>query len=115
VRFLTIASAGRAREAWKRHAAPDFVHHNPAFPGDAESLINAMDENARANPDKVLEIQRTIAEGPLVAVHSRVRLAPGQPGAATVHIFMMEGGRIREMWDVAQPVPGDTPNRLGMF
>jgi predicted SnoaL-like aldol condensation-catalyzing enzyme len=115
VRFLTIASAGRAREAWKRHAAPDFVHHNPGFSGDAESLIKAMDDNARANPDKVLAIQRTIAEGPLVAVHSWVRLGPDQPGASTVHIFLMEGGRIREMWDVAQTVPADSPNQHGMF
>jgi predicted SnoaL-like aldol condensation-catalyzing enzyme len=115
VRFLTIASAGRAREAWKRHAAPDFVHHNPSVDGDAESLIAAMDDNARANPDKVLEIQRTVAEGPLVAIHSRVRLSPGQPGAATVHIFRIEGGRICEMWDVGQPVPVSSPNQRGMF
>jgi predicted SnoaL-like aldol condensation-catalyzing enzyme len=115
VRFLTIASAGRAREAWKRHGAPDFVHHNPSVAGDTESLIRAMDDNSVANPGKVLEIQRTIAEGPLVAIHSRVRLAPDQPGAATVHIFRIEGGRIQELWDVGQPVPADSPNEHGMF
>jgi predicted SnoaL-like aldol condensation-catalyzing enzyme len=115
VRFLTIASAGRAREAWKRHAAPDFIHHNPGVGGGAESLVEAMDANARAYPGKVLEIQRTVAEGPLVAIHSRVRLAPDQPAVATVHLFRIEGGRICEIWDIVQPEPSSSPNPHGMF
>jgi hypothetical protein len=32
---------------------PDFRHHNPYFRGDAESLMAAMEENARKNPDKL--------------------------------------------------------------
>ena len=115
VEFLRLAASGHAQEAMKRFAASDFVHHNPWFAADAGSLATAMDENARANPEKSLEVQRTITEGDLVAVHSRVRHAPGGPLAATVHIFRFADGRIAELWDVGQEEPADAPNQRGMF
>jgi predicted SnoaL-like aldol condensation-catalyzing enzyme len=113
--FLTLASAGHARDAWRRYAAPALVHHNPFVAGDPESLIAAMEDNARQHPGKEMEIQRTIAEGPLVAVHSRVRLSPDEPAVATVHILRIEADRIVELWDVAQPAPADSPNQHGHF
>jgi predicted SnoaL-like aldol condensation-catalyzing enzyme len=113
--FLRQASAGRARDAMRKYAAPRFVHHNPCFGNDADTLAAAMDENARSNPDKVMEIMRSIAEGPLVAVHSRMQLKPSDAPLAVVHIFRVDDGRISEFWDVAQPEPADSPNRAGMF
>ena len=115
VEFLELAATGRAREAWDRFGSPGFVHHNPWFPGDGESLIRAMDENARANPEKHFEIRRTISEGSLVAVHGRVHHRPGDRGAATVHIFRFEDGRMAELWDIGQEVPEHSPNQHGMF
>ncbi len=56
-----------------------------------------MEENARQNPNKILEVKSAIAEGELVAVHSRVRQKPGDLGAAVVHIFRFEKGRIVEL------------------
>lgn len=55
------------------------------------------------------------AEGELVAVHSHVRQKPGDLGAAVVHIFRFEKGRIVELWDLGQPVPEKSPNQYGMF
>jgi predicted SnoaL-like aldol condensation-catalyzing enzyme len=74
-----------------------------------------MEENAVANPGKVLEVQRALQDGNLVAVHSRVVQRPGDPGAALVHIFRFEGGLVAELWDIGQPVPEDSPNEHGMF
>ena len=74
-----------------------------------------MEENARQNPSKVLEVKRAIAEGELVAVHSHVRQKPGDLRAAVVHIFRFEQGRIVELWDLGQPVPEKSPNQYGMF
>jgi predicted SnoaL-like aldol condensation-catalyzing enzyme len=115
VDFLARASDGHAREAWAEYGAPDFVHHNPYFRSDAESLVTAMDENARQNPTKVLEVLRTVAEGPLVAVHSRVRHQVDGPDSALVHLFRIKDGRIHELWDIGQEVPADMPNERGMF
>jgi predicted SnoaL-like aldol condensation-catalyzing enzyme len=75
----------------------------------------AMEENAARNPNKVLEIQRALEDGDLVAVHSRVRRKPGDLGAAVVHIFKFEGNLIVELWDMGQAVPEDSPNENGMF
>jgi predicted SnoaL-like aldol condensation-catalyzing enzyme len=113
--FLRQASAGHARDAMRKYAASRFVHHNPYFGRDADILAAAMDENARSNPDNVMEIMRTIVEGPLVAVHSRVQLTPSDAPLAIVHILRIEDGRIHEFWDVAQPVPAGSPNQAGMF
>lgn len=115
VSFLRLAASGKAREAFDMYVGGGFRHHNAYFPGDAETLITAMEENASKNPEKSIEFQRTLEDGDFVAVHSRVRMSVNDPGAALVHIFRFRDGEIVELWDVAQPVPKDCPNENGMF
>lgn len=113
--FLELAATGRVREAYSSWVGAEFRHHNPFFEGSAESLLAGMEENARQNPNKILEVKRAIAEGELVMVHSHVRQKPGDLGAAVVHIFRFEQGRIVELWDLGQPVPEKSLNSYGMF
>lgn len=113
--FLQLASSGRAREAFERHVAPGFRHHNAWFPGDGPSLMKAMEENAKRNPDKELTIHRVVEDGDQVATFAHVRHQKGERGAAVVHFFRFEGDRIAELWDVGQEVPADSPNKNGMF
>ena len=115
IEFLRLAASGQVREAFARFAGPGFRHHNPWFRGDAESLMAGMLENAQKNPHKLLEVKQALAEGERVAVLSHVRQQPQERGAAVVHIFRFEGGRIAELWDLGQPVPEDAANELGMF
>src|SRR5512134_1903283 len=90
ISFLKMASGGDVREAYSKFVGPGFRHHNPFFEGSAETLMTAMEENARENPNKTLDVKRAIAEGDLVAIHSHVRLKPDQLGAAVVHLFRFE-------------------------
>lgn len=113
--FLRGAASGQARGVFAKYVAADFKHHNAWFKGDANSLMKAMEEAAAMHPDKVLEIQRALEDGDLVAVHSRVRQKPDDRGAAVVHIFRFRGDRIVELWDLGQPVPDVSPNENGMF
>jgi predicted SnoaL-like aldol condensation-catalyzing enzyme len=115
IEFLTLAATGKAREAYERHVAPGFRHHNPYFRGDAESLMLAMEENAAQNPDKILEVQMALQDGDRVAVFSRVRQRPDDRGGAVVHLFRFEGDRIAELWDVGQAIPEDSVNENEMF
>ena len=115
VSFLQLVASGQVREAYRKYVGPEFRHHNSYFRSDAESLMAAMEENAAKNPNKVLEVQRALQDGDLVAVHSHIRQQPGDRGAAVVHIFRFQGDRIAELWDVGQPVPESSPNELGMF
>jgi predicted SnoaL-like aldol condensation-catalyzing enzyme len=115
VSFLKLASSRNIGEAYSKFVGEEFRHHNPFFEGSAKSLQAGMEENARQNPNKVLEVKRIIAEGEFVVIHSHVQQKPGDLGAAVVHIFRFEKGKIVELWDLGQPVPEKSPNENGMF
>ena len=115
VSFLRLASSGKVRDAYERYVGPAFRHHNAFFPGDRESLMKAMEENAAKNPDKLLDVKLALQDGNYVAVHSHVRQNARDRGAAVVHIFRFEDDRIVELWDLGQAIPQDSPNRHGMF
>ncbi|HJQ99388.1 MAG TPA: SRPBCC domain-containing protein, partial [Candidatus Polarisedimenticolaceae bacterium] len=76
VEFLKMAASGDVKEAFRRHVGPGFKHHNAFFPGDGDSLLRAMEDNAKQNPGKVLEVKQVIAQGDRVAVFSHVRQSP---------------------------------------
>lgn len=115
VAFVKSVASGRVREAYERYVGPGFKHHNPFFRGDAASLMKAMEEGAKKNPDKVLEIHAAIEERDRVAVFSHVRQKPQDAGGAVVHMFRFESDRIVELWDIWQEVPRDCVNEHGMF
>ncbi len=115
ISFLAEVVAGDVRGAYERHVGSGFRHHNPYFPGDAESLRKGMEEDEARNPGKRLDVQAAIAEGDYVAVHSRLQRDVANLDMSVVHIFRFEGDRIVELWDVAQPVPREVVNREGMF
>jgi predicted SnoaL-like aldol condensation-catalyzing enzyme len=115
VAFLQMTAAGQVEEAFERFTGPQFRHHNPHFAGDARSIKAGMLENAARFPQMRFEVQRALADGTLVAVHSRAQMQPGGPGIAIVHILRFEGERIAEMWDIGQAEPDPMPNQYGMF
>lgn len=115
ISFLKIASYGEVREAYSKFVGPNFRHHNPFFEGSAETLMTAMEDNARDNPDKTLDVKLAIAEGNHVAVHSYVRQNPEDWGGPVVHTFRIEEGLIVELWDLGQDMPEQSPNQYGMF
>jgi predicted SnoaL-like aldol condensation-catalyzing enzyme len=113
--FLNLASSGRVDEAYSKFVGNGFRHHNAFFEGSMESLRAGMKENAIQNPAKVFEVKRVIAEGDFVVTHSHVQQKPGDLGAAVVHIFRFENGKIVELWDLGQPIPENSPDQYGMF
>ena len=115
ISFLKLASSGKVRDAYSKFVGEGFKHHNPYFEGSAEALEAGMQENADQNPEKSLDVKQALAEGDLVAVYSEVHHRRGDHGAAVVHIFRFENGRIVELWDVGQEVPENSPNQYGMF
>jgi predicted SnoaL-like aldol condensation-catalyzing enzyme len=115
VAFLQMTASGQVEQAFARFAGPRFRHHNPYFAGDAAAIKAGMLANAARFPDMLFEVQRAIAEGPLVVVHSRARMQAGAPDIAIVHILRFEDGLIAEMWDIGQVQPDPMPNQHGMF
>lgn len=115
IEFLGMCAAGEVRAAYARHVANDFRHHNPHFRSDRASLLEAMEQSAAEEPNKSFVVKQAIASGDTVAVLSHLQRAQGELDYAVVHILRFEDGKIVEMWDLGQEVPGDSPNELGMF
>jgi predicted SnoaL-like aldol condensation-catalyzing enzyme len=115
VTFLQLIASGKVREAYQKYIGPDFRHHNPYFPGDADSLMLAMEEDAAQNPHKTLEVKQAIQEEDTVTVFSHVKQNADELGWAIVHIFRFQDDQIAEMWDIGQAVPVDSPNENGVF
>ena len=115
VEFLKQIVAGDVRGAYERHVGDGFRHHNPYFAGDAPSLRKGMEEDEARHPGKQLDVLVALQEGNYVAVHSRLRRGATEPDIAVVHIFRFEGGRIAELWDIAQAAPKEIVNKNGMF
>lgn len=113
--FLSMAASGQVREAFARHVADSFTHHNAYFPGDRESLLIAMEQSAASEPNKAFTVKQVIAAGDRVAVLSHLQREQAGQEYAVVHVFRFEGERIAELWDLAQEIPQDSPNALGMF
>ena len=115
LQFLNLASKGKSREAFSLYVGNGFKHHNVYFKGDGETLMLAMEEAAKSNPDKIFLVQRALQDGDSVAVHSWVKQKPGELGYAVIHIFKFDAEKIIELWDFGQAVPEDMVNENGMF
>jgi len=115
IEFLTMVACGEVDEAYRRHVAADFRHHNPYFPHERQALLDGMAQSAAAEPGKSLEIIRAVEEADVVAVHSRLARADAGMQYAVVHLVRFEAGKIVELWDIAQEVPDGSPNAIGMF
>lgn len=116
VGFLQMVVAGKIREAYDKYISPDFIHHNPYFKGDRQSLMSAMQENENVNPGKTLEVQHVVEEGDIVMVHSRLRFQqPQAPEMTVVHIFRFASNLAVEAWDIGMAAPASSPNENGMF
>ncbi len=115
INFLQFSSSGQVAEAFQRFVGSDFVHHNPYFEGNAESLIKGMIENTKNNPDKILEIKTAILEDNLVALHSCVKFPKMGRIISAVHIFRFNRDKIVELWDIGQQVTENNLNINGMF
>jgi predicted SnoaL-like aldol condensation-catalyzing enzyme len=115
VSFLQAVASGKVREAYESYVGPDFRHHNPYYRGDRDSLMKAMEENQVESPNKVLEVKLAIQEEDKVTTYSHIKQNPDDLGAAVVHIFRFQDGKIVEMWDTGQAIPEDSPNENGMF
>lgn len=111
--FLQLAGMGQVEKAYSEFASPKFIHHNPYFKGDRESLKDAMIEAHRSSPNISIEIKKIYQDGDTVITHSHVVKREMQ--IAVVHIFKFEVEKIVELWDIGQIMDTKSPNELGYF
>jgi predicted SnoaL-like aldol condensation-catalyzing enzyme len=105
----------KVREAFETWVDPGYIQHNPLAETGRDAAIKFLEPFFATHPDIHYTIARIMADGNLVAVHSHGVFAAGERGIAVVDILRVEGCKVMEHWDVAQPVPEKSANTNGMF
>jgi predicted SnoaL-like aldol condensation-catalyzing enzyme len=113
--FEKMVVAGQIDAAYEKYIAPDFIHHNPFFKGDRESLRIGMIDNAKQFAHKIYEIKQVFEDGDFVITHARLQLNTEMPEIVVVHIYKIENDKIVETWDLAQQKPDTAVNENGLF
>ncbi|MFE3850831.1 ester cyclase [Streptomyces griseorubiginosus] len=94
---------------------PDYIQHHPNSPDGTGALRQYVTSLRAAHPKLHVTVERAIAEGDLVLLHSHSVSDPGDKGQAVVDIFRVQDGKIAEHWDVIQDVPDSTVSGNDMF
>lgn len=115
--FLLETSSGNVAHAYENYVNKEkFVHHNPYFESDADSLQKGMEESYVKMPHKRFEIKQIVEEKNLISIHSSCFLHPeDKTGLSLIHIFSFECGKIVELWDIAMHLPEKMHNEKGAF
>ena len=106
------------RDAFMAWMHPDYIQHNPNAPTGRDATLAMMEASLSRLPDLSHEVKRVVwGDGDLVAVHFHFKYEPETRGYSVVDVLRIDGGYIREHWDVMQdiPDPSTAKNRNGMF
>ncbi|MGH8142364.1 MAG: nuclear transport factor 2 family protein [Steroidobacteraceae bacterium] len=102
----TVFNKHEVREAFGHYVGPTFTQHEPQL-SDSRSSVMAAYINLTTHefPRSRMIVQRTVAQGNLVATQALWQRDPGHghdAGVAEVDIYRLENGRIVEHWNVVQ-------------
>ena len=106
------------RDAFMAWMHPDYIQHNPNAPTGRDATLAMMEASLARLPDLSHEVKRVIwGDADLVAIHFHFKYEPDTRGYSVVDILRIDGGYIREHWDVIQevPDPATAKNANGMF
>ena len=112
LKFLETCALKNPKTAFAEYTNANFKHHNQYFAGDGETLMNAMIEADKTQPNKAFVVKQVFETDDRVACYSLVTKDAME--IAVVHMFRFENGKISEMWDVGQIIEKDSPNKNGM-
>jgi len=106
------------RDAFMAWMHPDYIQHNPNAPTGRDATLAMMEASLARLPDLSHEVKRVIwGDEDLVAIHFHFKYELDTRGYSVVDILRIDGGYIREHWDVIQevPDPASAKNANGMF
>ena len=105
-------------DAASAHLGSKYIQHNPLAADGPEGLKAFLVFAKESLKTYRTEFKRVLADGDFVIVHALAKANPDDPadrGTAVMDIFRLEGDKVVEHWDVAQPVPEKAANQNGMF
>ncbi len=115
VEFYRTAYRGDPQQAVSHYVGEHYIQHNPLVKDGKQGFIDYFNAMHRDYPDKTIEFLRVIAEGDLVALHTR-QMWPDEEEYVTMDFFRFNSvGKIVEHWDAIQDVPKSQAHENGMF
>jgi predicted SnoaL-like aldol condensation-catalyzing enzyme len=103
----TVYNKHQIQEGFAHYVGQMYREHDERLGEGRETAIRALSQLVSSYPSSRANVQRTIAQGNLVAVQLIWNAqSPPARGIARVDIYRLEDGRIIEHWAVAQePLP----------
>ena len=100
----TVFNKHHVRDGFDRYVGPGFMQHSATLPDERDATIALLTRMLTSEyPASRLTVERTVAQGDLVAVQALWRPRPAEAhSVARVDIYRLLGGRIVEHWDVTQ-------------
>lgn len=116
IAFYKTAYEGRPRKAVELYVGAEYIQHNPSVGDGKEAFIAYFDRLADEYPNKSIEFVRSVAEGNLVALHTRQIWPDINKEYITMDFFRFdENGKIVEHWDAIQQIPKKSANNNTMY
>jgi predicted SnoaL-like aldol condensation-catalyzing enzyme len=103
----TVFNKHQVKDGFDRYVGPSFRQHSGMLTDDREAAIRLLSQLLVSEyPASRLLVERTVAQGDLVAVQVFWSQDPAENrGVARIDIYRLENGRIVEHWEVAQDLP----------
>ncbi len=115
IEFYRTAYLGNPVEAVDKYVGDRYIQHNPLVGDGTQPFIDYFTQMAEQYPDKQIEFVRAVAEGELVALHTR-QIWPGNEEYVTMDFFRFDdAGKIVEHWDAIQQIPAESKNGNTMY
>ncbi|MGR5558807.1 nuclear transport factor 2 family protein [Vibrio fortis] len=112
--FYQDVLAYRNLNNFGKYIGDTYIQHATAYGDGPVELIKAVAGELTADPDVKVDLYRTIAEGPYVAIHSVWTTSDGAE-YVYVDIWREENGLLVEHWDHYQQVPKQSANKNTMY
>ncbi|MDJ0834572.1 MAG: nuclear transport factor 2 family protein [Gammaproteobacteria bacterium] len=115
IEFYRTAYLGNPVAAVEKYVGDRYIQHNPLVGDGPQPFIDYFTRMAEEYPDKQIEFVRAVAEGDLVALHTR-QMWPGNEEYVTMDFFRFDDhGKIIEHWDAIQQIPDQSMNGNTMY
>jgi len=105
--YLEGIRDGRVREAVTAHTGARYTQHSAGVGDGIEGFVKFFEPFVLRNPEREIEIVRTLEDGPYVFVHVYQSLNDGEHEWVTTDLFDTDAdGKIIEHWDVISAFEG---------
>ncbi|MEP0132797.1 MAG: nuclear transport factor 2 family protein [Eudoraea sp.] len=115
IAFYKMAYNGNPKKAVELYVGAEYIQHNPLVGDGTQPFVDYFNRMASEYPDKSIEFVRSVAEGNLVALHTR-QIWPDSEEYVTMDFFRFDAnGKIVEHWDSMQQIPETSANNNTMY